>query len=216
LQKSLKEQNRWQFWLIVAGNTFVIYNLSRGAALSLSGFGEVFKEVSTIFPLGIALVFSTVLNGLLDANTKAQIVYLRWHFPLPGHRAFTEHAPRDPRIDLARLKKLHRGSLPIDPAEQNRVWYKFYKTVENTPAVSQVHRDFLLLRDYSSFAALLIVIFGALGFVLIPTWTIAFLYLFGLILQYIAARQAASNYGVRLVTTVLAQTSAASPEPKSS
>ena len=45
----------------------------------------------------------------------------------------------------------------------------------------------------------------------IPSTKIGLLYLVFLILQYVVVRQAASNYGIRFVTTVLAQ-KAAAPE----
>jgi len=32
--------------------------------------------------------------------------------------------------------------LPTDPVEQNRTWYRMYKSIENDLAVRQAHRDY--------------------------------------------------------------------------
>ena len=89
--------------------------------------------------------------------------------------------------------------------EQNRAWYRIYKTMENDTAVRQVHRDFLLLRDYTSLCAVFFVLYGAAGFFVIPSMKVGLIYLLVLAAQFVFVRQAASNYGTRLVTTVLAR-----------
>jgi hypothetical protein len=161
--------------------------------------------------VGFALVIATVLNGLVSADTKARLVFLRWHHALPGHRAFTRYAVRDPRIDLSALEARHGGALPTDPVEQNRAWYRIYKAAENDHAVRQVHRDFLLLRDYTGLSAVFIVFFGAAGLYAIPSTKVGLTYLLALVLQYAVVRQAGSNYGIRMVTTVLARRVAKEP-----
>ena len=115
----------------------------------------------------------------------------------------------DPRIDLVALTKLHGSPLPQDPVEQNRLWYRFYKTLENNPAVLQVHRDFLLMRDYTGLAFLFLVFFGTASLYLISSLATAGTYILLLLVQYVVVRQAAANYGIRMVTTVLAQKAAA-------
>jgi len=157
MAKSLKEQNRWQIWLIVAANALFLYGVVQANAIKLSDLGNIFKDTANLLPVGIAVVVATVLNGLLSADNKARLVFLRWHCALPGHRAFSRYAKSDPRIDLAALEKLHGSPLPNVPVEENRAWFRMYKTVENAPAVLQVHRDFLLLRDYTGLAALFLI-----------------------------------------------------------
>lgn len=206
--KSLKEQNRWQLWIIVAANSLFLYGVVQANAIRVDGLHAVFTGAQNLLPVGVALVVATVLNGLLSAETKARLVFLRWHHALPGHRAFSEHAARDPRIDLPVLEKLHGAALPADPLEQNRAWYRIYKTMENDPAVRQVHRDFLLLRDYAGLCAVFIVFYGAAGLYTIPSTKIGLIYLLVLALQFVLVRQAAANYGIRLVTTVLARRAA--------
>jgi hypothetical protein len=205
MAKSLKEQNRWQIWLVVAANFLLLYAAVQTNAIQASGLSSVFKDTSNLLPVGIALIVSTVLNGLLSAEIKAKLVFLRWHHALPGHRAFSQYAKADPRVDLAALEKLHGGPLPNSPDEENRVWFRMYKTVENTPAVLQVHRDFLLLRDYTGLSLLFFIVFGAIGIYAIESPKTWGLYLAILSVQYLVVRQAASNYGIRMVTTVLAE-----------
>jgi hypothetical protein len=130
-------------------------------------------------------------------------VFWRWADPLPGSFAFSRYAQRDPRIDVTALRKAV-GAWPSEPREQNAQWYRHYKSVEGEPAVVDAHRHFLLTRDYTAIAFLLLLTAGPLGFCLISSATTAGAYIGLLLLQYLLVRQAAHNYGVRFVTTVLA------------
>lgn len=202
--KSIKEQNRWQLWIVVAANALFLYGVIQSNAIKSDGLRSIFTDAQNLLPVGFALVITTVLNGLFSADMKARLVFLRWHHALPGHRAFTTYAVRDPRIDLGALKGLNRA-LPVDPVEQNRAWYRLYKTMENDHAVRQVHRDFLLMRDYTGLCAVFVLFFGTAGFYAIRSTEIGWIYLLILVAQFLIVRQAAYNYGVRLVTTVLAR-----------
>jgi hypothetical protein len=133
--KSLKEQNRWQIWAIIVANTVFLYAVIEANAIELDGIRSVFTDTAKLVPFGLAFVVATVLNGLLPAELKARLVFLRWRNALPGHRAFSQYINSDPRIDPTAVQKAVGGSLPVDPVEQNRMWYRLYKTVENDPAV---------------------------------------------------------------------------------
>ena len=206
--KPLKEQNRWQLWIIVAINTLFLYGVVQANAIKVDALRAIFTDAQNLVPVGVALIVATVLTGLLSADAKARLVFLRWRHALPGHRAFSEHAARDPRIDVAALEKIHGSALPLDPVEQNRAWYRIYKSMENDPAVRQVHQDFLLLRDYTGLSAVFIIFYGAAGVYTIPSMRTRLIYMAVLVGQYAVARQAAANYGVRMVTTVLARRTA--------
>jgi hypothetical protein len=203
--KSLKEQNRWLIWLIIAINTAFLYGVVEANAIELDGVRSIFTDTSKLVPFGVAVVVATVLNGLLSPNKKAQLVFLRWRHALPGHEAFSRHMMADARIDSAEVATALGGRVPSDPGEQNRVWYRLYKTVENDPAVSQVHRDFLLTRDYAALALLFLLFYGGAGFYSIPSTKIALIYVGLLVIQLIVVRQSAVHYGVEFVTTVLAR-----------
>lgn len=203
--KSLKDQYRWQLWIVVAVNTLFLYGVVQANAIKVDGLRAIFTDAQNLLPVGVALIVATVLTGLLSSEAKARLVFLRWHHALPGHRAFSVHAVRDPRIDIAALEKIHGTAFPVEPVEQNRAWYRIYKTMENDPAVRQVHRDFLLLRDYTSLCAVFFVLYGASGLFFIPSIRVGLIYLLVLAVQFVFVRQAASNYGTRMVTTVLAR-----------
>jgi hypothetical protein len=212
--KSLKEQNRWQLWIVVAANSLFLYGVVQANAIRIDGLRAIFTNAYNLLPVGFAVVIATVLNSVLSPDAKARVVFLRWRHALPGHRAFTHHANSDPRIDLAFLAKAHGPVFPVGPLEQNRAWYRIYKTVENESAVRQVHRDYLLLRDYAGLCVLFIGFYGAAGLYAIPSARVAALYILLLIVQYGVVRLAASNSGIRLVTTVLAQAAAVGPPAK--
>lgn len=203
--KSLKDQNRWQLWLILAANSLFLYGISKSNAIRVDGLRALFGNAHSLLPVGFALTVTTVLNGVLSVQTKNRLVFLRWNCALPGHRAFSRYAKADPRIDPSDLAQLCDGPVPIESADQNRVWYRIYKTVENDPAVRQVHRDFLLLRDYTGISALFMMCYGIIGFYAIPSSRIGLLYVLILFAQYMVVRQAACNYGIEFVTTVLAR-----------
>jgi hypothetical protein len=202
--KSLKDEYRWQIWLILAFNSLFFYAITQENAIRFDGVRAAFTNADNLLPVGFALVAATVVNGLLSEQAKARVVFLRWRFPLPGHRAFSEHAQSDPRISLASLKSLCGPEWPTDPRDQNRIWYRMYKTVENEPAVRQVHRDFLLLRDYAGMSALFLLIYGAAGLYAIPSWKVGVCYAVLLASQFSVVRYSASNYGISFVKTVLA------------
>ena len=213
MPNSLKEKNRNLLWIIIAVNTLLFCAVVRANAVRLDDVRSIFTEPQDLMPVGLAVLISTVLNGLLTADTKARLVFLRWRHALPGHRAFTEYALSDPRVDPNILKQNLGGALPVDPVEQNRTWYRLYKSVEKEPAVAQVHRDFLLLRDYAGLSVLFIIVNIFVGLYVISSWKVLGSYLLVLLAQYAVVRQAASHYGVRMVTSVLAQVAAKSSAP---
>ncbi|GEP00726.1 hypothetical protein [Methylobacterium haplocladii] len=204
MAKSLKDQNNWRLWLIVVANAIFFYVVQQANEMRLDGLPALFKQIPNLLPIGLAGVVATVLNTLPTAELKATIVYWRWNDALPGHRAFSKYVGRDSRIDQGRLLKAHRGKFPIAPTDQNAAWYKIYKVVRSDVMILDSNRIFLLLRDYASLSFLFVFIFGSAAFYLIESKIVVAQYLGVLILQYLIARIAAANAGVRLVTNVLA------------
>src|SRR5271166_850252 len=96
------------------------------------------------------------------------------------------------------------GRWPVEPRQQNATWYRLYKSVEREPAVMDAHRLFLLTRDYTAIAFLMLVVASPLALWLLPSALTTAAYTGLLLLQYLLARKAASTYGVRFVTSVLA------------
>ncbi len=160
-----------------------------------------------IIPAAFLVVAVGVINAFFSPTAKARLVFLRWNHPLPGSRAFSKLAKTDTRIDLNKLRA-KIGAFPKAPGRQNAVWYSLYKAIENDPAVSQVHKSYLLTRDYTVFAALFVPILGGLALAQFPSSTMALSYLGSLVVQFVLVVRAARTHGFRFVTTVLARTSA--------
>ena len=150
-----------------------------------------------------APIAAFILDGLLSADTKARIVYCRYHHPLPGSRAFSVHLLQEPRADPRRLAR-HWGALPADPVAQNRLWYRIFRSVEDEVRVREAHRAWLFARDLSAYAALFLIIFGIATLTAGSQWVVASWYLVSLATQLAASMAAARTYGVRFVRTVLA------------
>lgn len=174
--KSLKDQNRWQLWLAIVANAGAFYLVMQWDAITIDGIKTLITKASNFLPLGLTIVAVTVINGILSPEAKARIVFLRWRHALPGHRAFSELAPKDTRIDMDRLKKLCGNKFPTTPEEENSVWYALYKSIKQEPSVEHVQRDFLLTRDYASFVALATIGFGVAAFVELDSAKAALLY----------------------------------------
>jgi hypothetical protein len=200
---ALKDRNRWPLLATLIGNVAVFYVASMTNQLTLKGVPELIEAWRALVPAGLSFLFTSVANELLGTDTKARIVFWRWKDPLPGNRAFSHYAKIDPRIDLRRLKEKF-GPLPTKPKDQNALWYRLYKSVEHQGAVLQVHRNYLFTRDYAATALLLSATLGIASFWTIASVRISLAYLGLLMLQYLLARLAARNHGVRFVTTVLA------------
>ncbi len=205
--KSLKERNRRPLWAVLAVNGAVFYAVAQANSFRDLGFKAILASAADLLPVGIAIVIVSVTNGLVPADVKAKLVFLRRRHALPGHRAFTRYAPSDPRTGLERLRTTLGGDLPTQPERQNDVWYnECFKKVENDPAVLDAHREFLFTRDYATLALLILATFGAASFLLIKDWRLRAGYDGWLIVQLLLARQAAVTYGGRFVCTVLART----------
>lgn len=202
MSDSLKDYKPALFGLMAA-NIALYYAVVQNNAILTGDWISLAKNLEGVLPAGLGLVLTGVINAQLSPEMKARIVFMSWRDPLPGCKAFTCHAQSDARVDVACLE-LTYGPLPTAPREQNALWYKLYKTIEQEPAVRQSHRAFLFTRDYTSLALMFVAVLGVAGFIQIPSTQIAFIYLGLLLLQLVLAGQAARNHGKRFVTTVLA------------
>ena len=205
----LKSEN--QIWLF----GFLVVNLAAFAVVTYIGLDGlpgaiewVQSNWESLSAVGLGVVVTTIVSNLISPQVKAVLVFWQWPNPLPGHRAFTRYLGKDPRIDPHRLQE-KVGDLPSDPSEQNRLWYRIYRTHESEPSVMGAHRDFLLTRDITwlSFAMFILFALGSsfLGESELQTvWYPTFL-----ASQYVMASIAAKRNGIRLVLNVLAIESSA-------
>lgn len=203
VEAPLKDKNRLKLATVMSVNFILFYGFTQNGSLLTGQWSNLLDEITKILPAGIGLTLIGIINGQFSADLKSRIVFLRWKNPLPGCDAFTHYATADPRVDLVSIEN-KCGPLPTDPAKQNALWYKLYKTVETDASVIQAHRDFLFARDYASLALMMGIVLGVLGFILIPSTSTAFLFEALLAAQFLLAARAGRNHGKRLVTTVLA------------
>ena len=153
------------------------------------------------------------VDSIPGPYVKAVLVFWRVRDPLPGSRVFDKaQLDRDPRIDKARLRARAGGRCPQSALEQNRLWYKLYRTVENDARALGVHKDYLVLRDITWFSVLLLIAaLASAAIVRTPSSAWATL---ACTLLYVLIRHAAAERGARSVGTVLALVSSR-PDPAS-
>ena len=201
-ETNLKAKNAPYLW------SFFIFNLTVLIALFFAGY---YKEISgdlekmlSLRTAGIlvAPLVLFIVNGLLSSNQKAILVFWRLKDPLPGARAFSVHAPRDMRIDMARLHSLH-GDLPTSAKEQNVLWYRIFKNNHDQITIWKSHKDFLLARDIVAMG-FLFVIFAGIPILTVGIAPLKWFYFTALVFQYFLVCIIAQNHGKRFVTNVLA------------
>lgn len=203
---ALKERYRTRLGLIIAANVVVLVAFLTLPVVDFAGLRLVATQADDLSKgfgsAAVCTVAVSILNGLVPSHWKARLVFWRWRHPLPGSRAASLLAA-DPRIDMVAVERQF-GALPADPSGQNAAWYRIYRTVQDEPAVSTTHEDFLFARDYAALSALFLVIFGAGAFYVMPASDSRWTYWALLALQYLIVSFAARNYGTRLVTTSVA------------
>ncbi len=208
---SLKEKNTPLLW------SFFIFNIGVFILLFFADYFDTFtKNYKTMLSLKssgilIAPLVLFIINGLLSSNQKAILVFWRFKYPLPGARAFSIHAPKDPRVNMANLQTLH-GTLPVTERDQNERWYGIYKAHTKDVVVAKSHKDFLLGRDITAVAFLFILVVGV-PFLFFGTSPLCWIYLGALVLQYLLMAVVAQNHGKRFVTNVLAIASVKTTKP---
>jgi len=202
---SLKAENGKAIWLLVSADIVVLVLMLTGFAITQTSLSELAQAafVRGLLFAAAGPLIAVFLNDLLPSNSKASIVFWRFKDALPGHRAFSEHAEVDPRIDMAALKK-KIGEFPQSPRDQNTCWYRLYQKHQSNVIISDSHKRFLLFRDSSSLTLLIFVIAGvATALSGIPLGLQAVI-AGGLAVQFLWLAVSARNTGIRLVQNVLA------------
>ncbi len=166
--------------------------------LSLTKAITIRASLTVLLPVPALL-----LSWLVSSNHKAILVFWRLQHPLPGARAFSIHAPADPRIDLTALRT-NIGELPISDRDQNSKWYSLYKLVDSEHSVVDSHKNYLLFRDIAAMSLLLalavplMMYFADIDIQAMKLSAGVFL------LQYLLSAYAARTAGIRFVQNVLA------------
>lgn len=200
-QVNLKAKNSSLLWMFFLFNTSVFLGVF--FATHIDAIVSNFNSILTIRTTGIVIapLILFLVNGLLSGDQKACLVFLRIKNPLPGSRAFSKLARKDPRIDLQRLTALH-GPFPTSPAGENALWYKLYREHREEITVIKSHKDFLLARDICCITFLFI-LFAGIPMLIVGKWPISFYYLSAILFEYFLIVRVAQNHGKRFVTNVL-------------
>ena len=199
---SLKDRNKPLLAIVILANmTAYLATLNKG--FSAENWANTLNDIQQLVPAVLISALTGILNAQIGHVNKARLVFWKYQHPLPGSHAFTEYINTDVRIDKATLLK-NQSSLPIEPNEQNALWFKWYREFQNEPSIKQVHREYLFTRDYAGISILLLISLGPLAFWQMDSVQFAGLYLIFLIGQYLVVRKAAQNHGIRFVTSVLA------------
>ena len=178
------------------------WSRAAGTRASISALAQSAFVQELLFA-GAGPLIAVFLNDLLPSNAKASIVFWRIKDALPGHRAFSEHAETDPRIDIAALKK-KIGDIPQSAREQNTSWYRLFQKHKSNVVVNDSHKRFLLFRDSASLTLLILLIAwiaSALSKVPFGPQAVT---VGGLTIQFLWLAISARNTGIRLVQNVLA------------
>lgn len=165
---------------------------------SIQGYYEKLSLKDGVF-FGILILLIIVLSGMVSNKVKEMVVFWRFEDRLPGCRAFSQYAREDSRIDLKVLKSKF-GKIPTSPSEQNKHWYKIFKTL-NDKSIDSTHKDSLLCRELSVMTLemfLLTIPIFFYGFV------VGLLYSIFLVFEYLMVRYCAKNSAERLVVNTLA------------
>ncbi|MBU0607832.1 MAG: hypothetical protein KKI08_08080 [Armatimonadetes bacterium] len=205
-ENSLKQKNLGYVsaYLILNAVAFLLVNNLPTAPGSWGNLLDLEKCVKTgTGALGLQL-FALLLSYVVPVGIKNVLVFWRVRHALPGCRAFSVYACRDPRVDLQAIERTL--SLPTDPDDQNRIWYGLFKKVENETVVLQAHGRYLLFRDLTAIAALLVPLLAVPTFVL-STGIVPWVYAGLLVGGFLALSLAGRNAGQRFVCDVLARTS---------
>lgn len=217
---SLKTFNMPSIVPITFFNSGLLYLFYQGVEIDAQAVTTFLKNWKLS---GFALAVSTVVTGalslVLPRQVKDALVYLRWPYAAPGHRAFSFYAQRDIRVDydrlIAEIPEL-QNPLSLTPAIENKVWYKLFKNHEKDTAVSQAHRAWLLFRDLTSIAYLFLTAFIIVELCFKSEVNWAF-YLVIVSLELLIFWGAAWNSGKQLICNILAAASAnQSPQKKAS
>ncbi|QKS27498.1 MAG: hypothetical protein HT579_00070 [Candidatus Accumulibacter similis] len=202
---SLKAENSKAIWRLVSADIVVIVLVLTGFTFTQASLSELAQSafVRALLCAAAGPLVAVFLNDLLPSNTKASIVFWRAKDALPGHRAFSEHAEADPRIDIAALKK-RVGEFPQSPRDQNSCWYKLFQKYQANVIVSDSHKRFLLFRDSSSLTLLILAIAWIASVLAGAPAGLQATVAGGLAVQFLWLAISARNAGIRLVQNVLA------------
>lgn len=117
-------------------------------------------------------IISLAIENLVSSKIKDKIVLFGRN--LPGCN-LKRLAQKD-SILTEEILINYFGAIPISSKEQNTLWYKVYKTVQNNPKILAAHQEYLTLRDLTYLVAISLALgLGASIFYDVPKVVLFFL-----------------------------------------
>lgn len=117
---TLKEKNTPLILIFIVWCLAVYFTFLSSPANFCDKLQSTFKEFNAKEGLIVIVspLLALILTGLISSENKARLVFWRYKYALPGHRAFSELAKHDARINITELvQKI--GPFPKAPKEQN-------------------------------------------------------------------------------------------------
>ncbi|MBO8132200.1 MAG: hypothetical protein H0Z29_11965 [Candidatus Marinimicrobia bacterium] len=207
MPKRIKDTYQKYLWIFISVNILIFWSIFIYGTVNFDKINlNLYKFISIkSFIFFLSPIITIVLNGIIPNSIKEVLVFWKVKNRLPGYRAFSHFAIKDPRVNIESLKD-KVGEFPKEPKKQNRVWYSLCQQYRDDEIVWGSHRDFLITRDFTSLSFLFLLVFGT-TLLLFNNSNYVFAYLGYLIIQYLSLSLAARNYGNRFVCNVLAKAS---------
>jgi len=210
-QSSIKQRVHKRTYPFVGFGALLLAWANLGIPSSLEGLLAASPPTRIVSAASfIAMLLVGALDALPGAELKARIVFGRWRNPLPGSRALEEaNLDTDSRIDRERLRAAVGGTFPRGTCEQNVAWYRLFQLWAEDSRVKHVHFQWLLYRDLTWLALLLLALGLAAAAVNTYVRSVALVAPRIAALLMVLFRAAASQHGKRFCNTVLALASTA-------
>lgn len=149
MQMSHKGQVVIQFLVPVSvGYLALAFLLVRGSAPSITAVWD------NAGALALLTVAAMLVQDLIPKPLKEFLVFFRAHDRLPGHRAFSELAIADPRIDPSNIENFDQLSA-LTPSAQNKTWYINYLKFADQEGIRHYSIRYIGWRDTAIFSAVL-------------------------------------------------------------
>ena len=215
-RKNLKDGNKPLLAVYLSAHGFSLAWAILGWPSSIGHLKAIASEEwgRAAVPVLISLVV-TFMNRMGKDRVKQALVFWRIEDALPGCRAFSEHALKDPRIDLIALKRAVGGEFPTHPGEQNKAWYRLYQQVQDSPSIEDAHKEYLLFRDIV-WLTIPTTLMCQLFLIYVHLYKIGIYYILVSATVYFLARMAAIFASNSLVRSVMAAASSKTEPAKSS
>jgi len=212
MAKSLKQKNQPQLITFVVSNAVALGVIAFGLSHCVELLQQLSKGDWRVLGKMVAVpAFLTLVTGTIGwampRAAKEFLVFWRMRNCLPSGRAFTDIAPRDPRIDIQCLVSKY-APIPELPAQQTALWYRIYRGHKDDASVEDAHGAYLRFREMTTLisALMLLYVLGTTYFGIESKQLFAGILL--LIVEYLVVMVAARNAATRLVLNVLAIDSA--------